>query len=212
MGRRSLTLLVAVAALSFAAMLAALVLIARTDSAAAPVGDGPYRGSEAPPGLALPAFALRDHEGGQVSADGLRGRALAVTFLDTQCVAACPVIAAHVARAFELLKPDERASAAAVAITVDPAGDTPERVAAFLARHRAADSLRYVTGTESELRPVWRAFGVVASMDTGSHDLHSAPVRIYDAAGNWVATQHAGADLSPENLAHDLRLAAGASG
>jgi hypothetical protein len=34
-------------------------------------------------------------------------------------------------------------------------------------------------------------------------------VRIYDRDGEWVATQHAGADLSPQNLAHDLRLAAG---
>jgi hypothetical protein len=37
--------------------------------------------------------------------------------------------------------------------------------------------------------------------------VHSAPVRIFDTNGVWVATLHSGADLSAENLAHDLRLA-----
>jgi len=33
---------------------------------------------------------------------------------------------------------------------------------------------------------------------------HSAPLRIYDRSVVWVATLHAGVDLSEENLLHDL--------
>lgn len=36
---------------------------------------------------------------------------------------------------------------------------------------------------------------------------HSAPLRIYDRSGVWVATLHAGVNLSEENLLHDLRAA-----
>jgi hypothetical protein len=48
---------------------------------------------------------------------------------------------------------------------------------------------------------------VLPALDSGSSDIHSAPVRVYDRGGVWVSTQNAGADLTPENLAHDLRLA-----
>jgi hypothetical protein len=37
--------------------------------------------------------------------------------------------------------------------------------------------------------------------------MHSAPVRVYDAEGRWRSTLNAGVDLTPANLAHDLRLA-----
>jgi hypothetical protein len=39
--------------------------------------------------------------------------------------------------------------------------------------------------------------------------MHSAPVRVYDGRGRWRSTLHPGVDLTPANLAHDLRLAAG---
>lgn len=39
-----------------------------------------------------------------------------------------------------------------------------------------------------ELRPVWKAFNVAVSFDTGEDDLRSAPVRIFDRRGVWVST------------------------
>jgi hypothetical protein len=77
----------------------------------------------------------------------------------------------------------------------------------FLASRDAEDALRYVVAPEVELRPLWEEFGVLPSADTGSDDLHSAPVRIYDPSGVWAATLHAGADLTPQNLVHDVRVA-----
>jgi hypothetical protein len=80
-------------------------------------------------------------------------------------------------------------------------------VRSFLRRHRVAGILRYLVGTESELRPVWDAFHVLPSVDTGDDEIHSAPVRLFDREGVWVATLHAGVDLTPANLAHDVRVA-----
>lgn len=43
--------------------------------------------------------------------------------------------------------------------------------------------------------------------ETGNADTHSADVRVFDRNGKWVATLHAGADLTPANLAHDITTA-----
>ena len=166
-----------------------------------------YRGSVPPEGIAAPRFELRDVEGGLVRMDDLRGKVVLVTFLDAQCEESCPLIASHLAEGLGRLTAEERTRVVALGISVDPAEDTPEEVRSFLARHGAEHVLRYLVGPEAELRPVWEEFSVSASADTGSDDLHSAPVRIFDREGVWVTTLHAGADLTPQNLLHDVRVA-----
>jgi protein SCO1/2 len=170
-----------------------------------------YRGSMPPPGIAMPEFSLRNYDGRPVASSDFRGRVVMVTFLDSQCTESCPVIAWTVARTVEALGPAERTDVRAVAISTDPAEDTDESVRRFLAQNRALGTLLYVGGgqPERELRRVWKAFYVLSSLESGQDTLHSAPVRIYDRTGMWVATQHAGADLTEGNLAHDLRVALG---
>ena len=81
------------------------------------------------------------------------------------------------------------------------------RSRAFLTRHRAASQIRYLNGPEGELRRVWKEYQVLSALESGDADTHSAPVRIYGRGGRWLATQHAGADLSAGNLVHDISLA-----
>lgn len=193
--------------------LAVLAVVA----AAVPVGllaftgdgepEGDFRGSLPPPGIDLPELALADQDGDVVRTEDLRGKVALVTFLDTQCEASCPLIASAIADGLERLTPEERERVVALAVSVDPVEDTPASVRRFLASRGAEDALRYVVAPEAELRPLWDAFGVLPSADSGSDDLHSAPVRIYDPSGVWAATLHTGADLTPQNLVHDVRVA-----
>jgi protein SCO1 len=173
-------------------------------------GETDFRGSEAPEGQTLPAFQLRDDRGRLVRSADLHGKTLALTFLDSECTDACPIIAAQISQAVDALG-GERDGVEALAITVDPAGDTPERIERFLTRYRATGKLRYLDGSVAELRPVWRDFKVASSLDSGNSNLHSAPVRVYDGDGRWRSTLHAGVDLTPASLAHDLREAKSAS-
>jgi cytochrome oxidase Cu insertion factor (SCO1/SenC/PrrC family) len=163
-------------------------------------GDEPdFRGSQPPAGIELPdsAYAV---------APELRGKVAAVTFLDSQCTDACPIVAAQIGDAMRSLRVD-RSEVVAVAFSVDPVNDTPARIRSFLARFRAQHELRYVDAPVARLRPVWTAFQIQPSVDTGSSNLHSVPVRIYDAEGRWRSTLHPGVDLTPANLAHDLETA-----
>jgi protein SCO1 len=173
--------------------------------------DGPdFRGSTPPAAIGLPVFALEDDEGREVRSPELRGKAVAVTFLDSRCTDACPIIAAQIGEAVRTLG-KERADFEAMAITTDPVHDTPAAIDTFLRRFRAKGQLRYLDGTVGELRPLWSAFSVVAAYDTGQANMHSAPVRIYDGNGRWRSTLSPGVDLTPANLVHDLREARDAS-
>lgn len=170
--------------------------------------EGMYRGSEPPARIELVDFALRDHDGAVVRSSSLRGKVVLLTFLDSQCTDSCPVIASEIGRAVGLLSAAERRRMFAVAISTDPKEDTAASVRAFLRRNRALGTLHYVGGGEPEakLRHIWQRFNILSSLESGEDTLHSAPVRIYDG-GVWVATLHAGVDLTPVNLAHDIRVA-----
>ena len=191
----------------------AIIVAAAALALASLGGDSPaaradeYRGSDTPEGIAMNSFSLRNYDGRLVSSSELRGRVTVLTFLDSQCTESCPVIAWTVARTLDALAQDERRQVIAVAISTDPAEDTPRNVRRFLERNRALGRLLYVGGgqPETELRDVWTSFKVLSSLKSGQDTLHSAPVRIYDRGGTWVTTLHSGADLTEANLAHDIR-------
>jgi protein SCO1 len=167
---------------------------------------GPYRGSEPPKGIMAPDFALRSYRGSVVRMRDLRGKVVLVTFLDTDCKTKCPLIASAVGDALRLLSPSERRQVAPLALTVNPKRDTPASARVFL-HQRQALGLDFLLGTLKRMRPVWRAFHIVAAAETGNADIHSADVRIYDRKGEWVSTLHLPPDLTPANVAHDLRRA-----
>ena len=188
----------------------ALALDRERQSTASGSDQGPYRGSEAPARFELPGFSLRNYDGRAVDAAEMRGRVVALTFLDSQCTDVCPILASQIGGTIDRLTPAEREQVTAVAISTDPAEDTPASVRAFLRKQGALGRLLYLRGPASEMRPLWSQFQILASLESGEDTLHSAPVRVYDRDGVWVATLHAGVDLNEANLLHDIRLALGA--
>lgn len=172
------------------------------------VAAEPFRGN-APPGIFVASdFELRDALSGRlVRMSEQGGHVVVLTFLESQCTAACPLIASQLATALRRLPASDRSRVVALAVSSNPRDDTPTSVRAFLVRHRALGQIRYLNRPAAELRRVWREYQVLSSSDSGDADTHSAPVRIYDRTGRWLATQHAGVDLSAENLVHDITLA-----
>ncbi len=169
--------------------------------------SGPYRGSEPPPGIRIPDVTLPSYRGEIVNLRARHGKITVLTFLDSKCKDTCPIIAAVIARTWPTLTAAERQQVGAYAISVNPHTDTPTSVRTFLAARHATSALDWLVAPVKRMRPVWRAFGVLPSIDTGSDDIHSADVRVFDRHGIWVSNLHAGVDLTPANLAHDLRLA-----
>lgn len=200
---RTLRVALAVAVAAPVAVLLGFVGLRPSSSSDPP----PFVGSLPPPGIVAPDFTLPDQAGRLVRMRDLRGQVVLVTFLDTRCVDACPVIGGHIRAGLALLSPEERRSLTALAISVNPDSDTPAAARGYLRSHRLGETVRYLLGSEAELRPVWDAYAVIASLDTGASNVHSAPVRIFDEDGIWVSTLRPESDLTPQSLANDLRVA-----
>jgi protein SCO1 len=184
-----------------AAAVAGVSLADRGDSARpAPPGDG-FQGALRPKGVPPKDFALRDQDGRLASLADYRGRVVVLTFLYSTCKDTCPILADQVRGALDDLG---RAAPTALAVSVDPAGDTPERARRFLLERRLTGRMRFLLGAKAQLVPVWRAYAVQPQSEKFEH---SAYVLLIDKAGR----QRIGFPvnrLTAEGLAHDVRLLA----
>jgi protein SCO1 len=101
---------------------------------------------------AVGSFALTDERGQPFTDEALRGHVTIVDFVFTRCDTICPVITMKMARL-----QDKTADAAAAiklaSFSVDPAYDTPERLAEYAQRYRADPARwRFVTGPPDDVR------------------------------------------------------------
>ena len=198
---------IALAGLALVGAGVAFTLAQQDGSPRSTTSEAPYRGSRPPAGIHAPDFALESYRGPVVRMRDLRGKVVAVTFLDTACRDKCPIIAAAIGAGISLLTPDERAQVEALSISVLPQVDTPAHVRSFLRKRHAIGKLDWLIGPDSKLPGIWKAYSILAASETGNANFHSADVRIFDRDGVWASTMHAGVDLKPRNLAHDIRLA-----
>jgi protein SCO1 len=156
-----------------------------------------FDGAVLPAGVRAADFRLHDQRGRLVTMRTYRGRAVVVTFMYSTCPDVCPLTAQQIRGALNLLgRP-----VPVLAISVDPVGDTPAHVRAFLTRQHMAGRMRYLTGTSAQLAPVWRAYGIQPQTAASTH---TADTVLVDARGRqrvgFLSSQ-----LTPEALAHDLR-------
>ena len=129
-----------------------------------------------------------------------------LTFLYTTCQDTCPIAASQILGALEDLGPAGE-DVAALAVSVDPANDTPARARKFLLDRRLTGRMRFALGEEAQLRPVWRAYGIQPQGDDPeARDFeHSARVVVIDERGFQRVAFPLG-ELTPPALAHDIRL------
>jgi cytochrome oxidase Cu insertion factor (SCO1/SenC/PrrC family) len=142
---------------------------------AASSGGGPsvtgFDGALLPGNVRPNEFTLTDQYGRRVSLHALRGRVVVLAFLYTTSKTTAPLIAQQIRGALDELESEPQASGphaggggqpvTVLAVSVDPAADTPARVRAFLRATSLTGRLEYLTGSLAQLRPVWRAYHVV---------------------------------------------------
>lgn len=160
-----------------------------------------------PDGLAgrpAPRMRLADARGGTFDTRSLAGKPYLVTFLFANCPDVCPLIGQEIRVAFERLGADAD-RVGAVAVSVDPRGDTREAVQVWLRRQRSPAQLHYLIGSEEELAPVWEAWYAAPQIAGSPDSAHSAVVWLVDAQGRLAAKVPAGAAFDPDGLAADLR-------
>jgi protein SCO1/2 len=208
-----LRVLIALLALIVVVGVVAALTIGGSSAASHPGGSaastGPYHaaGVLSPP-RAAPPLALDNYLGQPVDISSYRGRAVLVTFLYTNCPDVCPLITSNLHVAVEQMGPRKASKVQIIAVSVDPRGDTPKAVAAFLARHEMTGRMQYLIGSASQLARVWSAWGVGSERDAQQPGLvnHSGLVYGITASGKQ-ATVYA-ANFNPADIAHDVPLLA----
>jgi protein SCO1/2 len=127
-----------------------------------------------------------------------------LTFLYTHCPDVCPVTAINLNTALRLAGPAQK-DVSVLAVSVDPEGDTPRSVAAFVRSHHLRAQFHYLTGSSAALRRIWSAYQVKAvrsGKDAGvDHTLYTLGID-----RNGVACVLFDATAEPAVVAHDLRL------
>jgi protein SCO1/2 len=183
--------------------------------------EPPLAGNRLEP-VPAPDFTLIDQRGQVVRLSDLKGNVVVLTFIYTNCPDICPLIAQRLRMTVERLPDATRQRVSLLAVTVDPARDTPQALAAFSATHGLADDPRWhaLTGDVATLEAVWDAWSVNPAALLGddghehSHgtptvDLlrgHSTPVFVIDRQGRERAVL--GGTFDPEDLAKTLEALA----
>jgi protein SCO1/2 len=142
-----------------------------------------FSGTPVPGTPQAPDFTLVDQSGTHVALSQQRGRLVLLTFLYTHCPDVCPLIAQNLNTVLRNLPAADAARVRVLAVSVDPAGDTPQAVRSFVQRHRLLPAFRYLTGSRSELEQIWGDYRVAAQPISSGLSAHTAATYLIGADG-----------------------------
>jgi protein SCO1 len=169
-----------------------------------------FAGSVARSPKPAPPLKLTDSLGHKVNIDRYRGKAVLVTFIYDHCPDVCPLIVGNLHTAQNELGPEAK-KLQVIAVSVDPKGDTPKTVAAFLRKHQMTGRMEYLIGSRSQLERVWSDWNIVSksSPSNNNPDAVEHSALVYGISGSGKLTTLYPANFKPQQIVHDVpRLAA----
>jgi protein SCO1/2 len=190
------------------ALVAAIVLVLVSGrgsppapAATTPGGNSEFAGPTMAPGLRAANFTLTDQNGHRVTLSRYRGHVVVLTFIHSLCHDACPFMVEQIKGALNDL-PANGAGVPAIGVSVEPAQDTVRNRRHFLAQHEMSGRMAFVNGPLRVLRRVWHDYAIEPV--TPKVD-HSTFVILIDKRG-YERIGYAADQLTPEDLAHDIRV------
>jgi protein SCO1/2 len=170
-----------------------------------PTREYTFQGSLIDPPVAAPLFELMDVDGQNVQLSDLDGQVVILFFGYTSCPDVCPVTLTDFLQIRSSLG-NKAENVSFVFVTVDPERDTPERMKKYLTNFDP--EIIGLTGTRTELEPVWASYGVYeAKIEGGSESNylvdHSSRIYVIDAEGNLLLTYLFGTENKV--IAEDVR-------
>jgi cytochrome oxidase Cu insertion factor (SCO1/SenC/PrrC family) len=184
---------------------------ASTEANADPILARAVEGPATPTDQVAGSFDLVDQNGDDVTLSSLRGKAVALTFLDPVCTSDCPTIAHEFAATGKLLGASDR-DVELVAINANPRFLSPAFLRAFDQEQDLGSipNWRYLSGSLTALEDVWRTYGVEVSYETGGGMIdHSEIAFVIDPSGHerWVLDADPGPATAATNSSFEVTLA-----
>ncbi len=168
-----------------------------------------FAGGAVKPPQPAPPLKLDNSLGEPVDIADYRGKAVLVTFIYDHCPDVCPLIVGNLHAAQNELG-GEADKLQIIAVSVDPQGDTPKTVKAFLEDHQMTGRMQYLIGSRPQLEKVWNQWDIVAKdspkrLDPDAVE-HSALVYGISASGEMTTIYPA--NFKPKQIVHDVPILA----
>ena len=178
-------------------------------SSSTTTADPPLAGGLVKPPTQEPPLQLDNSLGQPVNIADYRGKAVLVTFIYDHCPDICPLIVGNLHAAQSKLG-KEADKLQIIAVSVDPKGDTPKTVKAFLADHQMTGRMQYLIGSRSQLEKVWTNWHIISknSSKKGNPDAVEHSALIYGISGSGKMTTVYPANFKPKQIVHDVPLLA----
>jgi len=185
-------------------LVAAIEFVALVDRGPGGTGkaaQSEFDGPTMPPHLLARDFTLTDQNGHRVSLAADRGKVVVLTFIHSLCHDTCPFMVEQIKGALNDL-PHNGSNIPTIGVSVAQAEDTVSNRKAFLAKHEMTGRLEFVNGPLGTMRRIWQEYAihpVTPRVD------HSTFVILIDKRG-YERVGFAADELTPEGLAHDIRV------
>ena len=194
----------------FAALLAVALIAAGcgggSSSNSSAVSLPAVPGGDAVPAKNAPPIDLTDQYGKKVDLAKLKGHSVLVAFLYTHCTDLCPIVAGKIHTAYAQVPQGQRPLF--LAVSVDPAHDTPASAAHFNKLHRTNGEIDWLLGSQAELEKVWKAWDVKPehNADDPEEIEHNAEIFAIDPQGQIRALYPP--NFKPDKLAEGTKTLA----
>ena len=143
--------------------------------------------AEEPARLRIPDARVLDQDGNRLNfyTDLVRGKTVAINFIFTTCTTICPPLTATFRRVQQQLGERVGRDVRLISVSVDPATDTPERLAAFASKFKAEAGWSFITGDKSEID---KLLGSLGASVADKNDHSPTIIIVNDASGKATRT------------------------
>lgn len=134
--------------------------------------------------IPIAGFSLTDQSGNPFGFQSLRGKVALVIFVYTTCPDVCPLLTSRMVLVQKNLQAKERPSVFLLGITTDPEVDSPQVLKEYAGRYGVDFSnWSFLTGSQRELAPVWKSFGVQVQRKARGLVNHTPLTALVDGQG-----------------------------
>ena len=184
----------------------------RGDAAETGHGAGTSLDAVVPSGDPAPPFTLTDQDGNPLALADLRGKAVLLDFIYTNCPGPCPILTGLHVEVQRALDPAVRDRVRIVSVSLDPLTDTPTALREY-ARKRGADTANwsFLTGPPDAVDAVLKDYGVGSARQPDGTIAHLVVTFLIDGEGRIVQRYIGLEGHDPKQVRADLERVAGAS-
>ncbi|HWD76668.1 MAG TPA: redoxin domain-containing protein [Solirubrobacteraceae bacterium] len=136
------------------------------ESEGAALATNPYLDPGTKLSAPAPHFTLVNQFGRSVPLSSFRGKVVLLAFTDSECTTICPMTTTAMLQAKAMLGAAGK-QVALLGVDANPASTSIEDVSSYSQLHGMTHAWDFLTGSLSQLRRVWKAYGIDAAVERG---------------------------------------------